>query len=274
MGVIERGRPAEKLRRDTRSPAFGIASVDAGKHACSEESEPEKCETDDDDDDSIRPAVGTAAQGFASDRVPAEQHYQPNGHDENPDRDRRDKLQHRSGSSRDASHAEASILSLRQIPTGRESLDLVARRARSRQNNHAGAPANATRIPGMISQAGTGRREDLGPEFCTTQPQKNTPRSLRRVPATISTVGPHLPERVDRPAPPFAGGHLAVHTETSIPPYRHISVARNQADDSASYGQVTITRAFNLTPLQSALPRRLAAMKQGDRRNTHIEALV
>src|SRR3989449_4608358 len=80
-------------------------------------------------------------------------------------------------------------------------LILVARRARRRQNNHAGAPANATRIPDMISQAGTGRREDLVPVFCTTQPQKNTPRSLRRVPATISTVGPHLPERVDRPAP-------------------------------------------------------------------------
>src|SRR2546427_1432723 len=118
MGVIERGRPAEKLRRDTRSPACGIGSADAGKHACSEESEPEKCETNDDDDDSIRPAVGTAAQEFASDRVPGEQHYQPNGHEENPDRDRRDKLQHRSGSSR----AEASILSLRQIPPGRESL--------------------------------------------------------------------------------------------------------------------------------------------------------
>src|SRR5207245_2348919 len=154
-------------------------------------------------------------------------------------------------------------------------LVLVARRARNRQNNHAGAPANATKIPDMISQAGTCRREDLGPVFCTTQPQKNTPRSVRRVPATISTVGPHLPEGVDRPAPPlFAGVRLAVHAETSIPPYRHISVARNQGDDSPSYGQVTITRAFNLTPLQSALPRGLAAMKQGDRRNTHIEALV
>src|SRR2546428_93991 len=36
-------------------------------------------------------------------------------------------------------------------------LVLVARRARNRQNNHhAGAPANATRIPDMISQAETG----------------------------------------------------------------------------------------------------------------------
>src|SRR3989441_1840430 len=113
----------------------------------------------------------------------------------------------------------------------------------------------------MISQAETGREEDLGPVFCTTQPQKNTPRSVRRVPATISTVGPHLPERVDRPAPPlFAGVRLAVHAETSIPPYRHISVARNQGDDSPSYGQVTMTRAFNLTLLQSALPRGLAGM--------------
>src|SRR2546426_4808415 len=155
-------------------------------------------------------------------------------------------------------------------------LVLVARRARNRQNNHhAGAPANATRIPDMISQAETGREEDLGPVFCTTQPQKNTARSVRRVPATISTVGPHPPSgSIDLRPPLFAGVRLAVHAETSIPPYRHISVARNQGDDSPSYGQVTITRAFNLTPLQSALPRGLAAMKQGDRRNTHIEALV
>src|SRR2546428_7270252 len=110
----------------------------------------------------------------------------------------------------------------------------------------------------MISQAETGREEDLGPVFCTTQPQKNTPRSVRRVPATISTVGPHPPERVDRPAPPpFAGAPLAVHAETSIPPYRHISFARHQGDDSPRYGQVTITRAFHLTPVQYALPRRL-----------------
>src|SRR5438128_3652642 len=109
----------------------------------------------------------------------------------------------------------------KSLPAANHSV-LVARRARNRQNNHAGAPANATKIPDMISQAGTCRREDLGPVFCTTQPQKNTPRSLRRVPATISTVGPHLPERVDRPAPPFAGVHLAVHTE---PQSLHIGIS-------------------------------------------------
>src|SRR2546428_1893823 len=100
-------------------------------------------------------------------------------------------------------------------------LVLVARRARNRQNNHAGVPANATKIPDMTSQAGTCRREDLGPVFCTTQPQKNTPRSVRRVPATISTVGPHLPEGVDRPAPPpppFPRAPPPAPTETPLPP--------------------------------------------------------
>src|SRR2546426_10573144 len=83
-------------------------------------------------------------------------------------------------------------------------LVLVARRARNRQNNHhPRAPANATRITDMTSQAETGRGEDLGPVFCTTQPQKNTPRSVRRVPATISTVGPHPPSGSIDPRPPF-----------------------------------------------------------------------
>src|SRR2546426_6479966 len=80
---------------------------------------------------------------------------------------------------------------------------LVARRARNRQNNHhPRAPANATRIPDIISQAETGRGEDLGPVFCTTQPQQNTPRSVRRVPATISTVRPPPPQRAPDPPPP------------------------------------------------------------------------
>src|SRR5207245_11227127 len=91
----------------------------------------------------------------------------------------------------------------KSLPAANHSV-LVARRARNRQNNHAGAPANATKIPDMISQAGTCRREDLGPVFCTTQPQKNTPRSVRGVPATISTVGPHPPTGPIDPRRPFS----------------------------------------------------------------------
>src|SRR5947209_13708604 len=83
-------------------------------------------------------------------------------------------------------------------------LVLVARRARNRQNNHGGAPANATKIPDMISQAGTCRREDLGPVFCTTQPQKNTPRSVRGVRATISTGGRQPPRGPIDPHRPFS----------------------------------------------------------------------
>src|SRR2546427_2235829 len=80
---------------------------------------------------------------------------------------------------------------------------LVARRARNRQNNHhPRAPANATRIPDMISQAETGRGEGLGPVFCTTQPQQNTPISGRRVPATRSTVAPQRPDCSIEPTPP------------------------------------------------------------------------
>src|SRR5439155_21367688 len=133
-----------------------------------------------------------------------EQHYQPNGHDENPDRDRRDKLQHRSGSSRDASHAEASILSLRQIPTGRKSLGFGRSPSQEPPEQPCRGACQCHKNSRHHKPGRTGRGEDLGPAFCTTQPQKNTPRSVRRVPATISTVGPHLPERVDRPAPPLS----------------------------------------------------------------------
>src|SRR3989442_3037963 len=109
-------------------------------------------------------------------------------------------------------------------------LVLVARRARNRQNNHhAGAPANATRIPDMISQAETGREEDLGPVFCTTQPQKNTPRSVRRVPATISTVGPPPPGRgQEPPPPPSPGARRPAQPRTSTPPSPHNPCRLNQ----------------------------------------------
>src|SRR5207245_6584562 len=63
-----------------------------------------------------------ASYELAIAKVPYKLYHVPNAHDKIPDHDRRDKLQHRSGSSRDASQAEASILSSRQIPTGRESL--------------------------------------------------------------------------------------------------------------------------------------------------------
>src|SRR3989442_14191907 len=109
----------------------------------------------------------------------------------------------------------------KSLPAANHSV-LVPRRARNRQNNHAGAPANATKIPDMISQAGTCRREDLGPVFCTTQPEKNTPRSVRRVPATISTAGPHPPEGVDRP-PPSLGAAPRSIPNTQAP---HIATIR------------------------------------------------
>src|SRR2546425_12978021 len=81
-------------------------------------------------------------------------------------------------------------------------LVLVARRARNRQNNHhPRAPANATRITDMTSQAETGRGEDLGPEVCTTQPQKNTPRSVRRVPPSGS-LDPRPPFSLSPPRGP------------------------------------------------------------------------
>src|SRR5256712_7936015 len=55
-------------------------------------------------------------------------------------------------------------------------LVLVARRARNRQNNHhAGAPANATRIPDMISQAETGRGGKIW-VLCSARPSPKRTR--------------------------------------------------------------------------------------------------